>query len=709
MSDTVSIGSNMSGDPKSPSSPPLGGAAVAAAAAAMTVEEVGQFDLHPEFSSPRRLVLLGYTLAALGGEEGRQTLLLGELRTRGGDDWTLAGRSLAALPHAAERRYLDLALVPNVQDGTSGASVVLLAERRNKERLLVSHHLRHAGKALSMDAEEFTSYDKGNVLGKGVTNIAADPRAPVPTVYSVSNLMRKLRLEDAGTSLRPTTARVQIPAEVQDGTISVAVLSGSGGKQQQQQQQQPRETYVVASFRTKSATKNKFMVEWFVSGRRDELSCARCGVKMGENSEPACVLADPRDAQVAYALCLNRSSGTTAVHKLTRGHRHEEPLATLPFETEIAALGVSASDPQCMTLLTYDASKALARVYALQKTEGFRGRHPVCARCPPLATLSSPGHVVSCATARWQLASSVVDQCVGPRATIQLGLATLLEGGGVHCAKEPESGNAYRVRVASCPTQVLSVAAILLDDLERVFESDQDRLSACTLKVCLSGAPCRDSLSLLSAWLAGGRLAMIEVAYLRGQGEPEVACGGGGGGGSSDRLLVKPISADKFRGFVTDVDWTQFNQRQGTFTLPENHQSSQPQQQPHPASASGPRSRIPRMSSSLSAADHLDAASASASTAVAAPAAGCSQGPLLPHLGSGAALRLLSDLSGSLRTAREEGEAMGRRLEQMERQVEELRAALTTAAAAAAADGSKQENGGGEEEDEEGEEEEVEQ
>ena len=36
---------------------------------------------------------------------------------------------------------------------------------------------------------------------------------------------------------------------------------------------------------------------------------------------------------------------------------------------------------------------------------------------------------------------------------------------------------------------------------------------------------------------------------------------------SSDRFTIKAISADKFRSYVTDIDWSQLGQRQGTFTL----------------------------------------------------------------------------------------------------------------------------------------------
>ena len=43
-----------------------------------------------------------------------------------------------------------------------------------------------------------------------------------PSVYSVSNLIRKLRLEDTGTAIKPTPARAQVPAEYQDGLRSAA-------------------------------------------------------------------------------------------------------------------------------------------------------------------------------------------------------------------------------------------------------------------------------------------------------------------------------------------------------------------------------------------------------------------------------------------------------------------------------------------------------
>ncbi len=274
-----------------------------------------------------------------------------------------------------------------------------------------------------MDQDESASYDKANVLGKGVSHLAADPSAAEPTVYAVSNLVRKLRLEEGGSALRPTPARAQVPAEAQDGTLSMAVQSGGGGGGKQSP------THVVVSFRTKSATKNKFMVEWFHSGRKDEVTCTKSAVKMVEDSEPACVLSDPRDARFAYALCVSRSSSSTSLHRLTRGRRHEDPLAVLPFEAEVAAAAVSPADRQCVVVLAYDPGRAAVRVYTMQKTEGFRGRHPCCSsgRCPALEALSSPAHAVSCATTRWQISSAAADLCIGSRASFQVHFNFLLQ------------------------------------------------------------------------------------------------------------------------------------------------------------------------------------------------------------------------------------------------------------------------------------------
>ena len=58
----------------------------------------------------------------------------------------------------------------------------------------------------------------------------------------MSNLLRKLRLEDAGSTLKPTPARATVPPEGQDGTLSVTVQPCNVGKNLHQ-------ATVVVSFR----------------------------------------------------------------------------------------------------------------------------------------------------------------------------------------------------------------------------------------------------------------------------------------------------------------------------------------------------------------------------------------------------------------------------------------------------------------------------
>ena len=196
-----------------PAPPPVGG---------IMVEEVGNLIFGDIV--PKKMVMLNYTLAVLS-DDGR--LLLGEIRSRGGDDWALAGRSLVTL-NDNDRKYLDVTLVPNIQQERGSSSVIFLAERiKNKERCITAHNIKH-GKILELK-EEFSSYDKVNVLGKAVSHISSydEPNEP-PTVYAVSsNLVRKLRLEDAGTNLKPTTARAQVPPDCQDGTLAICVQSST--------------------------------------------------------------------------------------------------------------------------------------------------------------------------------------------------------------------------------------------------------------------------------------------------------------------------------------------------------------------------------------------------------------------------------------------------------------------------------------------------
>ncbi|TRY63925.1 hypothetical protein TCAL_14293 [Tigriopus californicus] len=565
MSDTVSLNSNQSADVSA-----LGG---------IVVEEVGQLPIL-EFV-PKKLVLLNYTFAALN-EEGR--LLLGEIRTRGGDDWTLAARSITQLSGkpGEDRKYLDLALVPNVHQG--GTSIVFLVEKKNKERLITAHNIKH-GKILTLE-DEFTSYDKVNVLGKGVSHITADVSAPEPTVFSVSTLLRKLRLEDGGSTLKPTPARAQVPAEGQDGTLSMAIQPAAG-------MQKHHHSTVVISFRTKSATKNKFMIEWYQS-RKDEMSCLKSAIKFGEDCEPHILLSDPKDTRTVYAVCRNHSNSSTNIFKIIKGKKPDDPILSLNYDVDMAAMGMSAD--QNVTLLLYSVQHDSARIYFLSKTDGFRGKHPICVHCPPLELFSSPSHIISCVTHRWQLPASLVDKCVGS-APYQLALVTLVDSNGRY-AIEPETGHGYRLRILGCDTQGFTPESILLEDLERTFENAEDKLAHCTLKICINQTPCNDRLSQLSAWLMSGRLAAIEMQFVKTL--------GGLPSQGSDRFTIKPISPERFRSYMTDMDWSQMNQKQGTFTLDSSNSSTHSEMSAsiNRSLSKIPVSRIPSATPSLSGSHH---------------------------------------------------------------------------------------------------------
>ncbi len=182
----------------------------------LVIEELGVLALG-EVAAPKKLSVINYTLAVLC-EDGK--LVLGEVRTISGSDWTLAGRSVQAIGEQNGTRWLDMTIVNNSHQ-SSGASVVLLGERKNKERFLSAHHITH-GRTLEL-TEEISSYEKSNVLGKAVSHLATDASAEEPTVFAVSNLLRKLKLEDGGTTLKPTPARAQVPSDCLDGTLCICV------------------------------------------------------------------------------------------------------------------------------------------------------------------------------------------------------------------------------------------------------------------------------------------------------------------------------------------------------------------------------------------------------------------------------------------------------------------------------------------------------
>ena len=161
----------------------------------------------------------------------------------------------------------------------------MIGERKNKERVVSLVEVITSGRVLAL-GEELSSYDKASMLGKGVSNLT--PLSPPncrgeADLMILSNIVRKLRVEENGAVMKPTSGRVQIPPDCVDGTISVCVSENKKG------------FTLIAAFRTKSAGKNKFQVNWF-SGKKDEISApsGKSSLKLGEDQEPTVILADPR-------------------------------------------------------------------------------------------------------------------------------------------------------------------------------------------------------------------------------------------------------------------------------------------------------------------------------------------------------------------------------------------------------------------------------
>ena len=274
---------------------------------------------------------------------------------------------------------------------------------------------------------------------------------------------------------------------------------------------------VIVAFKTKSAGKNKYTVEYYNSkSKGDEIFNSKCSIKLNEENEPTVLLTDPKDSRSVYALCVNKNNGTTLLYKISKGKRNEEPIRIFNYEIRSAAMSFSAD--KNILLVTYDGIGDIGRIYVIQKTEGFRGRHPICSHCPSLENMSSPSHIVSCTAAKWQLTHSQIEHVVGlSRPIIQVALATLVENGidGSNFTLEPDQETPYRIRILGCESQSLHPEMILIEDLERTFDGGEEhRLSGSVLKICLGHSPCKECHSRLSGLLMTGRLSAIELHYV---------------------------------------------------------------------------------------------------------------------------------------------------------------------------------------------------
>lgn len=94
--------------------------------------------------------------------------------------------------------------------------------------------------------------------------------------------------------------------------------------------------------------------------------------------------------------------------------------------------------------------------------------------------------------------------------------------------------------------------AILLEDIDRIFDGDVSTLSGYILKICISSRPCQGCYSLLSTWVKADKIAAIELFFASNSNN-----GVCDDLKESERFTISSISQDKFRIYISDVDWTQ--------------------------------------------------------------------------------------------------------------------------------------------------------
>jgi len=388
----------------------------------LILEQIGEISAS-EAGAPKSVTSSGNLLCMLGGETH---VFLAELKLRADSDCVVNRRAVLQLPGIKEdKHYHDAAVF---QVSPNEYRLALLGERKNKERFVSVVDILTAGRVLGL-GDELAMYDKANMLGKGVSHIAPFPPGSggESDLLVFSNIVRKLRIEESGRMIKPTSGRVPIPPECMDGTISVSVSESKKGFS------------LICSFRTKSAGKNKFQINWY-NGRKDEISVpsGKSSIKLAEDLEPAVILSDPRDSRSAYVITNNPSDGGSAsLWKLIRGRRLEEPITTFPFIIQEAAF-VGGPD-RTLFLLVLNQQTLNFQVFHLTKTEGYRGLQAAWSSAPEFQDTNTFFHAISCALTKWQLQTKLADFIVSSRCCYQVGLATLLHKGDI--VPEPESGS----------------------------------------------------------------------------------------------------------------------------------------------------------------------------------------------------------------------------------------------------------------------------
>ena len=351
----------------------------------LILEQIGQISAS-EVTAPKSVTSSGNYICLLAGENN---VFIAELKLRADSDCVVVRRAVLPLPGVKEdKHYHDAAIF---QVSTNEFRLALLGERKNKERFISVVEVVTSGRALSL-GEELSCYDKASMLGKGVSHIVPFPIGAngETDLLAFSNIVRKLKIEENGAVLKPTSGRVPIPAECVDGTISVCVSENKKGYS------------LTCSFKTKSAGKNKYQINWF-QGRKDEISvpAGKASIKLSEDQEPSVILSDPRDSRSSYIITNNQSDNTSSFSKLIRGRKLEEPITTFPFVIEEAVF--LAGPDRTLFLLILNQQTLEFMVFHLTKTEGYRGLYASWSTALEYQDSTGFFNAISCSQSKWQL------------------------------------------------------------------------------------------------------------------------------------------------------------------------------------------------------------------------------------------------------------------------------------------------------------------
>merc|ERR1712158_148134 len=97
------------------------------------------------------------------------------------------------------------------------------------------------------------------------------------------------------------------------------------------------------------------------------------------------------------------------------------------------------------------------------------------------------------------------------------------------------------------------------------FESEEDSLASMTLKICMTSSPSREGVAALRHWTYNNKIYSAEVHSCQMDRESLP---------TSDNVTFQSISAELFRSFIIEQDWSQSIKRSGTFILDDSEMST---------------------------------------------------------------------------------------------------------------------------------------